>query len=65
MTVAGVVWIEARFASFSALFDATSKMLIIFERSVWRCKLSSWRVIKSDQCGSNSMVLGMLFEYID
>ena len=41
MTVAGVVWIDARFASFSALFDAPSKMLIIFERSFWRYKLSS------------------------
>ena len=42
MTVAGVVWIEARFASFSALVVAVLKMLIIFEHSCCSCRLSSW-----------------------
>ena len=42
MIVAGVVWIEARFASFSALVVAVLKMLIIFEHSCCSCRLSSW-----------------------
>ena len=52
ITMDGIVWMEVMFASFSALLVDVWKTLMILEHSCWIWRLSSWKMMKSDQFGS-------------